>query len=125
MNEKKRKRSLLAFLGIFDLLAIGSIVAFVLYVFPEMDWMAARSHYAAFAFILAMVGIVSLFAMFHVQALYPTLDAHVENGKQILDDTPKNRKFAKIMNTLKWVGVGGLMLALALFVITQVAFGVN
>lgn len=121
--EKKRKNGLLVFLSIFDLLAIGSIIAFVVDIFPEMDWMYTRSYYAATAFILAMVGIVSLFAMFHVQALYPTLDAHVENGREVLDDTPKNRKFSRIMNILKWVGIGGVALGFALYVITQVLFG--
>ncbi|MBO7467127.1 MAG: hypothetical protein J6T94_05555 [Bacteroidaceae bacterium] len=111
-------------MSIFDVLALGSIITFIVDVFPEMDWSVARSYYAALAFILTVVGIVSLFAMFHVQALYPTLDAHVENEKEVLDETPKNRRYNRIMTCLKWTGICGVVLGFLGWIVTQVVWGV-
>lgn len=125
MKEKKRKKSMLTFFGVFDAMALGTTGAFVADTVPEMDWSYGRSYWALAAFVCVIIGIFSLFAMFHVQAFYPTLDAHKENGKEVLDDTPKNRKFAKIMNTLKWVGVCAIMLGFIGWVLTQVVWGVN
>ena len=120
-----RKKSSKLFLGIFDALAVGSVAAFIGTTVPEMDFSYNRSYWAIAAFICFIIGIFSFFAMMHVQVLYPTLDYHVEDNKQVLDDTKKNRKFFKLMNIFKYIGVAGILIGVLAYVLTQVIFGVN
>ena len=123
----KRKTSLCLFLGLFDALAVGSMVTFLATTLPEMDWSYGRSYVALATVIAFFVGILAIFGMVNVQALYPTLDAKVnaKTGVETLLDTPKNKKFFKIMNVLKWIGIGGMLLGIVGWVLTQVVFGVN
>lgn len=119
----KREKEKLLFLGIFDALALGSVVGFLINVIPNMDWSNSRSGLAMTAFACFITGVLSMFGTLNVQAFYPTLDSHMENGKEVLEATPKNKKYFKLMSALLGFGSASIVLGLFGWVLTYVLYG--
>lgn len=118
-----KKRSSILFLSIFDALSVGSVAGFLGTTIPDMDFSYNRSYLALAAFVCVILGIFSLFGMMHVQMLYPSLDYHLEGGKEVLEATPKNKKYFKLMRTLLRFGSASIVLGLFGWVLTYILYG--